>query len=649
MMRLCVIAALLLAGGNKAAQEACTITLDPSRPGPALSPYLYGQFIEHLGRCIRDGIWAEKLRDRKFLLEPGKSWDIVNPDGADLKVFHDPAGAYAGDHALAVWLRGKEAGRGGVRQGKIGLVAGKEYVGYAVLAHAGRKVPVEIRLAWGERPEEGRTITLSDIPREHRKLPFRFRAGATTESASLSITLPEPGYLWIGCVSLMPSDHTEGMRADVLPLIRKLSAPIIRWPGGNFVSGYDWKDGIGDRDRRPPRWSRAWKEVEDNDFGIDEFMAFCKAIGAEPYVAVNTGLGSVSGAANLVEYANGAATTRWGAERAKNGHPDPYHVVWWGVGNEMYGSWQLGRIPVERYAIRHNAFARAMFRRDPRLKLIGVGHPGRWNDVLLPRCAESMVLLSAHHYTQRKRSLPFSTEEARKYEAEFPAYSGRLASGIRRLVEDLRKRRGKGNPAIDRIRLAIDEWGIVRDFKPEPDGPGHSTFEHYFCLGDALAVARGLHEILRSGDLVFMANWAQTVNVVGVVKTSPNDAVLDPVGHVLALYRGHLTGSLVPLSIRGDARVDAVATRDGKSGTISVALVNFSPGRKARVTLRFSESREETRAKGWRIQGPRLDAINLPGRPEAVTTNRLPGAFALDEPIVLPARSITILDVPAGR
>ena len=617
------------------------VTVDPGKPAATVSPYLYGQFIEHLGRCIRDGIWAEKLRDRKFLLEPGKAWEVVKPEGAAFDALHDPAGAYAGDHCMALWVRDAKGGKCGIRQGGIGLVAGKEYVGYAILASVGQPAPVEIRLAWGD--DAGQSVTLGEVGRDYRKFPFRFKAGATTDAATLSVTLSSPGYLWIACLSLMPADSVKGMRADTLALIKKLDSPIIRWPGGNFVSGYNWKDAIGDRDRRPPRWERAWNDVEDNDFGLDEFMAFCAEVKTEPYIAVNTGLGSVADAADEVEYANGPATSHWGAERARNGHPEPYGVAWWGIGNEMYGGWQLGHVAVERYAIRHNAFVEAMRARDSRIKVIAVGLPGGWNDAVLPACAAHMDLLSMHHYTQRNFMLPFSPEDAAKFEQDFAAYSGHVAGGIRGLVADMRKRLGKGDAATDRVRLAVDEWGIVREWNPKPDGPGVGAFEHYYCLGDAIAVARALHELARSADVVAMANWAQTVNVIGAIKTSRTHAALDPAGHVLALYRAHLVGDLVPLAVTGSPTVDGVATLDKKRGTLSIALVNFSPKDEATVMIRLQNG--QAPATAWRIDGPALGATNVPGQPEAVTTAKLAEPLPLDRPVVLPAHSITVLDV----
>ena len=175
----------------------------------------------------------------------------------------------------------------------------------------------------------------------------------------------------------MPADNILGWRADTLALLKELDSPVYRWPGGNFVSGYDWKDGIGDPDRRPPRKNPAWKGVEPNDVGLHEFMDLMREIGAEPFVAVNTGLGEVDAAAEQVQYANGAADTPMGKLRAENGHPQPFGVEWWAIGNEMYGDWQLGHMPLEQYVEKHKAVVDAMRAVDPTIRPIAVGAVGR--------------------------------------------------------------------------------------------------------------------------------------------------------------------------------------------------------------------------------------------------------------------------------
>jgi alpha-N-arabinofuranosidase len=353
-------------------------------------------------------------------------------------------------------------------------------------------------------------------------------------------------------------------------------------------------------------------------------------------------LGTVENAADEVEYATGSNPTRWGGERARNGHPKPYKVNWWGIGNEMFGDWQLGNVPVERYALRHNAFVQAMKTSKPDIKIIGVGAPGRWNDVMLPISAPQMDLLSGHHYSQRKFKVPFNPADAGKYEENFLSYSGSVLEGVKRIVDDYRHRLGPANPALDRVRLAVDEWGIVREWNPAPDGPGVGAFEHYYPLGDCLASARGLNELLRSADVVRMANWAQTVNVIGAIKANRNYAVLDSIGHLLALYRDKMGGNLVPARLGTQASVDAVAALDRKTGNVSLALVNYSPTDDLALNVSCLPGALPERAHGWRINGPTLTAINVPGQPETITTESLP-PMALDSPVLLPAHSITVL------
>jgi alpha-L-arabinofuranosidase len=640
------LAASLSGPGAAGAALEATLTLDPSRPGAAISPYIYGQFIEHLGRCIHDGIWAEKLRDRKFFQPLDKSpWQVVRAAGAQFDAFLDPAGAFTGEHCMALWRRDQGDGRCGLAQKELGVIAGKDYVGYAWVARASGEPVLEATLAWGDGPDDQQTVRLSGLDRGYHRILFRFRAAKTTESATLSVHITQPGLVWLGCLSLMPADNIKGMRADVLELIKQLNPPITRWPGGNFVSGYHWKDGVGSRDRRPPRWERAWNDVEDNDFGLDELMTFCAEVGTEPYISVNTGLGSVQEAADEVEYATGSAKTRWGAERARNGYPKPYRVTWWGIGNEMYGNWQLGNVPVERYALRHNSFVEAMRARSPGAKFIAVGAPGSWNDLMLSKSAGHMDLLSGHHYTERKFKAPFSVEDTRKYEEEFLAYSGSVMEGVRHVVNDYRQRLATGNADFDRVRLAIDEWGIVRDWNPAPDGPGVGSFEHYYPLGDGVASARALHELLRSADVVGMANWAQTVNVIGAIKAGRNYAVMDSVGHLLALYRARVGGNLIPLKLSGEASLDAIATMDKRTGQVSIGLVNYSPKDELIVKIERGALKGGGIVRGWRINGPSLSAINIPGQPELITTQSLPPT-ALDQPVQLPAHSITVLVWP---
>lgn len=624
-------------GGAQSAPPA-VITLDRTKSGPRISRYVYGQFIEHLGRCIRQGIWAEMLRDRKFLQEPGQSWTVVAPQGAPFEAIHAPDAAYAGEKGIDLWLKGAPAGPCGIQQAGLGVRARKEYAGYGILSGAGKPAKLTVTLRWAPGPD-GAQSRVVEVGPTYKRYEFRFTAAADSDDASLSVTLDAAGHAWIGALSLMPADNVRGMRADTLDLIRQVGAPITRWPGGNFVSGYNWKDGIGDRDRRPPRWERAWNDIEDNDFGLDEFMDFCAEVKTEPYICVNAGLGSAQDAADEVQYANGSESTIWGAARARNGHRRPYNVVWWGVGNEMYGDWQLGNIPVARYADRHNAYVGAMRAVDQKIKIVGVGSPGSWNDEFVGRSVGAMDLLSGHHYSSRELRMPLSDADRKTYADRFPEYSASVAAGIRSIVQDFRGR--TKDPARAALRLAIDEWGIVRDWNPAPDGMGIGSFEHYYPLGDAIAAARGLHEILRNADVVEMANWAQLVNVIAAIKTSRTEAVMDPVGYMLAVYGGNLVGRLLPIETPNGLPIDIIGAKDTDQGFMSAAIVNYSLTDDVTLDVRIPDGKEQS-CLCWTLTGRSFADTNVPGQPELVTLKPLRGLM-LPGVVTVPKHSIFVL------
>ena len=277
----------------------------------------------------------------------------------------------------------------------------------------------------------------------------------------------------------MPGNNIEGFRPDTLKLMKELNSPVYRWPGGNFVSDYNWRDGVGDRDRRPPRKNPAWTGIEHNDVGIHEYMVLCELLDTEPFIAVNTGLGTVEETAMEVEYCNGSTTTAMGKWRAENGHPEPYGVKWWAAGNEMYGDWQLGHMPLEDYVKKHNRCAEAMRAADPSIQLIAVGAVGKWSENMLTHCADHMDQISEHIYVKEKPGL-----------AE---HAAQLRDEIKRVADAHRGYREKlPNLADKNIRIALDEWNYWY---------GHYIYGELgvrYHLQDALGVAAGLHEYFRN-------------------------------------------------------------------------------------------------------------------------------------------------------
>ncbi len=596
-----------------------TIAIDAARTGPPISPYVYGQFIEHLGRCIYGGIWAEMLEDRKFFAAVGAKDSPWQPIGSADAVSMVRQDAFVGEHAPLIVLDGE---RGGIMQAGLGLVEGKTYVGRVWLAGTDELEPVQISLAWGAAPDARQTVTAEPVTNEYARTALKFTARASTDDGRLEIAATGRGRLRVGTVSLMPADNVQGMRADTLTLLKELDSPVYRWPGGNFVSGYDWRDGIGDRDRRPPRKNPAWSGVEHNDFGLDEFLTLCRELKTEPYIAVNSGLGDVQSAVDELLYANGGPDTAPGRLRAANGHAEPYRVKHWGIGNEMYGHWQLGHMPLDQYIEKHNRFADALRQADPSILLVAVGDAGPWSEGMMQRCADHMDLISEHFY---RGSQPGLASHVR----QIPAAVRHKSEAHRRYRQAFDSLRGKD------IRIALDEWNYW--YGPHEFG---ELGTRYF-LKDALGIAAGLHQMARDSDLYYMANYAQTVNVIGCIKTNKTAAAFETTGLVLKLYRAHF-GAL-PVGVECSPRIDAMAawTKDRQTLTVGVVNPTLAPA-KIGLTVRGAKLAEA--GVRWQIAGEDPLAFNDPTAPNRVRIEQ--ADVAISDTLVVAPCSVTLFALP---
>ena len=651
--------ALGLAAWPLAAAESAplAVKIDITQTGAAISPFIYGQFIEHLGRCIYGGIWAEMLEDRKFYFPitadyaPYKSltesafpvvgaspWQIIGEPGAVTMVRGD---AFVGAHAPRL------RGGAGIRQRDLGLVAGQAYTGYLWAKPAGgAPVEIEVALVWGDATTERATQRLAFSGGNFTQQTFAFTARRSVErGASLEIRVLA-GDALLGPPSLMPADHVHGLRRDTLALLKQLNGTVYRWPGGNFASGYDWRDGIGDRDRRPPRKNPAWTGVEHNDFGTDEFIAFCREIGTEPMIAANTGFGDAYSAAQWVEYCNRGDDTIGGAWRAKNGHTQPYGVKYWCVGNEMFGPWQLGFMQMAHYTQKHNLFAEAMWRVDASLSLTAVGDLEMINKnhdpdqvksgktctrIMLEECADHMSILSEHFYRGR---VPW-TKEGR---TDLLTHVGMLRESIRQKAEGHRKLQASlPNLQGKLMPITLDEWNYWH--RESAYGELGCVYE----LADGLGVAAGLHEYYRQSDLIRMAHYAQTVNVIGAIKTTRTAAEMETTGLVLQLYRERFGQTPLLLAQEfGACDVAAALTGDGKTLTLSV--VNPTKA-EVDVDLTLAGATRGGPATRWHITGADEFAHNTPGRPRAVDIRRTDGV-ATTGALHVPALSATLFTLP---
>ena len=601
-----------------------SVDLDVDQKEEAINPLIYGQFIEHLGRCIYGGIWAEMLEDRKFYFpvtdeyDPYKAlqdtdfpvvgaspWQVMGAEGSVVMVAED---SFVGDHTPLVAMGS------GIRQLDLALKPDMGYEGYVWLKAKSGNAKVKVTLV-GDG-EDVVSVDLKVGSKAYKKFEFNGTASSGTEKAKLEIEVTE-GDVFVGAASLMPADNVRGMRADTIALLKELDAPVYRWPGGNFVSGYDWRDGIGDRDRRPPRKNPAWTGVEYNDFGTDEFIDFCREIGTEPVIAANTGFGDHYSAAQWVEYCNSSAKTVAGGWRKANGHKEPFNVKYWCVGNEMWGNWQLGYMHLDHYVLKHNRTADAMLEVDDSLVLIASGDirsrseslsepkvERGWSEGLLQECNDKMDLISEHFYSGRTPWTDQQREPVIDHVTRVKLFIRLICDEHRELQANMEELNGKVIP------IAMDEWNYWhREYV-------YGELGCIYELQDALGIAEGFNEYYRQSDLVQMAYYAQTVNVIGAIKTTKTEAGMAATGLVLKMYRAQYGD--IPLALEDKfAPFDVAAALDDDGSILTVSVVNPLE-EEGVVTLNLAGADLSDKADMYWVTGSAATDYNTPGEPRNV-------------------------------
>ncbi len=409
-----------------------------------------------------------------------------------------------------------------------------------------------------------------------------------------------------------PLSDKDGFRKDVLEAARGIHIPLLRWPGGNFSSGYSWKDGVGPKDARPRKWDTAWQEEESNRFGTDEFIAYCRKLGAEPYICVNLGTGTIQEAADWVEYCNGKMNTEWANLRRKNGHAEPYGVKYWGLGNEMYGPWQAGRKTAKEYAELALETAKMMRWVDPDIKLIACGgnYPD-WDREVLQQVVDIVDYISLHRYggsNDIAREMDVATQLERQIHV--------LDSVITEVMARTRRK--------DRIKIAVDEWNIW--FRTTDTGDQPKKLEEIYDLQDALWVASALNVFHRQCRTVTLANMAQLVNVIATIMTSPTGLVLQTTYYPLKLYTEHAGDIALDALVRSDSfpefpdtpYLDVSVTTDEDKRKLSIAIVNRHSTSDIPVEILVEGFTMPARADLFVVNGPKLDATNTFASPNNV-------------------------------
>ncbi len=380
------------------------------------------------------------------------------------------------------------------------------------------------------------------------------------------------GGVWVGEGSEVP--HERGFRKDVLEATRRLQPPIMRWPGGNFASAYHWEDGIGPREERPVRLDLAWGAEESNQFGTDEFIEWCQLVGAEPYICVNAGSGTPEEAAHWVEYCNRKGETYYAKLREKFGHPQPYKVRFWGIGNELYGEWQVGHcLDGAECARRTLEFAKLMRRVDPEIELVAVGcEDENWNFEMVRRAGKWFQHLSVHIYIGGS---------ALKTIAELLAAPLHIERTLRRVYGTIQSARSASRIKHP-IKIALDEWNV---WYPEAKAPEHHQIT---ALKDGLFTASTFNAFHRLGNILSMACFAQLVNVLPLILTRDDGAMFVNPQYLAFLLYVRRTGEFAVYS-RAEVDgyksevygfdvpfLDLSATFSPEAGTLFLHLVNRS-------------------------------------------------------------------------
>lgn len=418
-----------------------------------------------------------------------------------------------------------------------------------------------------------------------------------------------------------PSADGNGFRADVLALVKELGVTTVRYPGGNFVSGYNWRDGIGPRSERPRRLDLAWKSIETNQFGTDEFIDWCRAADVEPMLALNLGLGNVREALQLLEYVNHPGGTDLSDLRAANGHPSPHNVKLWCLGNELDGPWQLGAKSSGEYAALAASAANAMRMFDADLELIAVGSSnaemptfGTWERDVLETNVALVDFLSCHIYFYDAGDTTAFLASSDKLDA--------FLSEIESIITDAKA----ANPGARDVKISLDEWNVWNYHAYDEQAPLRSfevaprILEDEYTLLDAVVVGSLLQTILSHADTVAIAAIAQLVNVIGPIRTEADGQAWRQTTFYPFSAAALSSGWSVLRTRSSDADVQVTVTRSPDFSAYNIYTTNKDEVHERTVEVPLPPTQV---VDAWALFDEDLHATNTQAAPNRVTPRAL--------------------------
>lgn len=376
----------------------------------------------------------------------------------------------------------------------------------------------------------------------------------------------------------------KGFRQDVLSLVQELNVPIVRYPGGNFVSGYNWEDGIGPQANRPRRLELAWRTIETNQFGLNEFISWCRKARSSPLIAINLGTRGVGAARSIVEYCNHPGGTYWSDLRHSHGYPEPHAVKTWCLGNEMDGPWQIGHKTADEYGRAACEAAKVMKWVDSSIELVACGSSGKgmptfpaWEATVLEHTYDQVDYISLHSYYGNRRG------DTRNFLAKSLDMDSFITSVVA-VCDYVKAKQGSKKT----IFLSFDEWNVwFHSNAADREIPAWSIappqLEDVYTFEDALLVGCMLITLLKHADRVKIACLAQLVNVIAPIMTETGGGVwrqtiFYPFSHVSRYGRGSVLNLLVDSPVYVDKEFDnvpcieAVGTWNEETGSLTFLL-----------------------------------------------------------------------------
>ncbi|MDO4171765.1 MAG: alpha-L-arabinofuranosidase C-terminal domain-containing protein [Prevotellaceae bacterium] len=444
----------------------------------------------------------------------------------------------------------------------------------------------------------------------------------------------------------------DGFRSDVIAALKEIKTPIVRWPGGCFVSTYHWLDGVGDK--RTPVYDKSWQVEDPNTFGTDEYIKWCRKVGTEPYICTNAGTGTPEEMSDWVEYCN-LSIGKYGRMRMANGHEQPYNVKYWSVGNENYGDWELGAKTVKDWGplVCESAKLIRSVTRDA--KLFAAGRADRaWTLPLLKAAGRHLDYISLHGYYDPRPLYHYNTPSPYM---DCMMQTGRPEREILETVKILEEAGLRG-----KIKIAFDEWNLRYWHHPwhgdlrkgfEIEARNKNDENSTYTMADALFSACFLNTCLRNSADVEIACFSPIVNTRGAIFVHPNGIVKRTTFHTFSMYTNLLEDWIVPVAVTSENLtekeqrtpvIDGILTSNSAGTRYVYAIVNKDPqkGRSVRLDLKVLPSFKGKKVKGVILQGSSTDDYNDIGSENRVTPQERQYSLK-DGSVILPPHSINFL------